>query len=176
MLRNRFFIFIFILCSCQHPNSWRPSNRVLKLDYIPHSSWKLDKVWYDSSVVWLATLQQTDCTVRLLYFDSLDWERTHRADGDLYLEYMDTLICSYAIDYLRTYRDDAYFFDMDSTSYIRKIDESNNSAKLFYQFERCLFEMEYCDDGWVVFYLMEGTDTTLFKEAKKSIEIIETPL
>jgi hypothetical protein len=174
-IRILIFLSATILLACQQ-RTWRPTTRKLHLEYVSNSNWCLESTWCNSRDVVLESSQEKYCEIHLLCFDSLYWSRILTPDGDLCLDYLDTLASGIALPYLQTYRNDAYYFDLDSTNFSRRVYELDDSYKLFYQYDSCLLEYEIFDDGWVISYLMGGVDTTLFNEAKKSVRVVEKQL
>jgi hypothetical protein len=175
MIRIEFVLLVVFIFGCDSRKKWDTTDRTLKLSYKGSDIWLLEQYWQDSSELSLMTAADISFDAELNHADSIDWLMLHKQNGQLFYDYLDSNAGYYSQRYLQILKNDTIFFETKSNPFRRNVKNTKNSNILFYQFEKCLFEMEICNDGWIIYYLMEGTDTTLFNEAKKSIEIIETP-
>jgi len=176
MLRIEFLFMLVLIGACHKRDKWETTDRILRLRYERSDIWLMDKYWQDSTELSIRASNGVSFDAEVNHADSIDWMMLHNPSGQLAYDYLDTNAGYYSMRYLEILRNDTMFFETKANPFYRSIKSTKNSEILFYQFEKCLFEMEICNDGWIIYYLMEGTDTTLFNEAKKSIEIIETPL
>jgi hypothetical protein len=176
MLRIELLFVLVVICACHKRDKWETTDRKLKLRYESSEIWQMDQYWQDSTELSIRASNGIRFDAEVNHADSIDWTMLHKPNGQLAYDYLDTNAGYYSMRYLEILRNDTISFETKANPFLRSVQNTKNSEILFYQFEKCLFEMEICNDGWIIYYLMEGTDTALFNEAKKSIEIIETPL
>jgi hypothetical protein len=163
---------IFIACHYRVANF--DDSKAYRIGYVENDIWTWYILGHDSTAIQLFTSDTISCRVIIDKWNQNIPENRMFINEKLNFPFIDTLVFSLANCIQE--RDQFGSRYVKPQKYLRTITNANGFSKISYRFECSLYEIWISDKKDVIHYIMEGTDTTLFNEAKKSIEIIETPL